>query len=381
MINEMIKDKSVSWIKRRADTNWWFNRSIGLFDSTVPLLGFCPFSYSITTPSEGIISKWLEDPDMPIRSINRNDCAIKYILFMCHDYIHAWATSWLANNALNQLACCESKTDQDLEIAAFLHILTEACATIGLDYWYLSTLQLNSVVDIGSNQKTLTTSYHENEINEYRRYERDLIVQSPVFFERLSIFYCTGEWVGLSLKDLNDSPILASWIEHELRYGKKQRKYIREYLSYANGIEVTHSLDSPIPCHHNWQRDLINNMAYALWDFVKNGNNQSRPLDIPFWKWKKPPLENFDPRYSNLSSLDEDEEFTVLSSLINGSEKAKYCALQFISSFYDCELSRKDLVDVRSAMESANLMELYEKTRDWPRIDKGSEPFFMMFRA
>jgi hypothetical protein len=70
----------------------------------------------------------------------------------------------------------------DFEDLIFCHLLTEAVAVAGLDYWYLSCVELNDVVDLGTTVRNLTIPYHERQRAEVRRFCPSLEVQTPEFF-------------------------------------------------------------------------------------------------------------------------------------------------------------------------------------------------------
>ncbi len=60
----------------------------------------------------------------------------------------------------------------------------------------------------------------------------------PEFFDELAEFYCTGVLRGFGVEDLRRSPLLLQWLEHELRYGQRQREYARQWFAHVAGEEV-----------------------------------------------------------------------------------------------------------------------------------------------
>jgi hypothetical protein len=134
---------------------------------------------------------------------------------------------------------------------AFCHLLTEAAAVIGLDYWYLSQFDLNSAVPIGTSFRHVSVSYDVKHLEEYRRFCPDLRVEHPGFVRFLGTFYCTGVFEGFSPQDLKDSPLLYKWLCHELVYGRRQREYTRLWLQHLSGhdlgYEAGQSLTRPVP--------------------------------------------------------------------------------------------------------------------------------------
>src|SRR5262245_19140488 len=118
----------------------------------------------------------------------------------------------------------------DFEDWVFCHLLTEAIATVGLDYWYLSCGKLDDVVELGTAISTLTTPYHERHRREYRRWNPALRVQSPRFLETLAAVYCTGEFTGFDREALAHSPLVLQSVDKELMYGRVQRGFTRRWL-------------------------------------------------------------------------------------------------------------------------------------------------------
>src|SRR5688572_16545693 len=104
-------------------------------------------------------------------------------------------------------------------------LLSEAAATVGVDYWWLCAVELGELLPIGTRVRGgLTTSYHERDRSEYRRFYPELEVQSLAFFGDLCAFHCNGEFVGFDGDDLARSPLLLAWLTQELRYGERQRE-------------------------------------------------------------------------------------------------------------------------------------------------------------
>ena len=171
---------------------------------------------------------------------------------------------------------------EDIEQHAFFHILTEAVATVGLDYWYLSTIQINELIPIGSNQGPLTTSYHQRNRAEFEKINPQLKVQEKNFFELLTKFYCSGVFYGFDLEDLRLSPLTYRWLEKELEYGEIARQYTREWLLHLAGVDHNLSLEelsAPIQIHSKWQKNLIHEVGTFLWQMIKE-NAEINPAPL-----------------------------------------------------------------------------------------------------
>jgi hypothetical protein len=276
------------------------------------MTGFNPFSGRLFLAADSQVWTFLETPEIKARSLNRQDFFIKDLLFTLHDYLHVWALRFL-NQRFPQLGICTKAIDaESLETFAFCHILTEAAATIGLDFWYLSTLDLNEIVCLGTEFRAgLTTSYEERLIHEYRRGNPDFQVQRPHFFTDMARFYCDGVLHGFNMQDLNSSPCLYRWIHHEIVYGQEQRVAIRRWLSFLAGHKRELSeteAGRAIALDADWQVRAIQELGDALWKLVKHDESiDLPPLPDRSEYWQTRAGSAIDPRFVNFRQVDEDE--------------------------------------------------------------------------
>lgn len=213
---------------RGIDSDWKYKKALKISTS-----GFNPFISSFFYGENSSFSKWLENPKGPCRKINFNDQLVREVLFFSHDYLH-----WWAYGIINELAPgigfgSKPVSARNFEDFVFCHLLSEAVATVGLDYWYLSTIDFNAVCDLGSFGHPLTVSYRLKDESEYQRFNRGFSAQSPSFFETLCQFYCDGEMPGFSLSDVKRSPKTLAWLDHEISYGELQRRYARLWFSFC----------------------------------------------------------------------------------------------------------------------------------------------------
>lgn len=163
----------------------------------------------------------------------------------------------------------------------FCHLLTEAAATTGLDYWYLSTATLDERLHIGTTVATLTVGYHERYLSEYRRFCPGWDAQRPGFFDELARFYCSGVFQGFEVRDVRRSPRLLRWLSHELSYGARQREYTRLWLSFLATGESSyepHQLAAPVSFEEPWKQQLIHELGLVLFAKIKEGSDSGLAL-------------------------------------------------------------------------------------------------------
>ncbi len=273
---KMVLADGAFQLKRRAiDANWSYSKRI-----PVTLSGFNPFEGSYFYAQRSAFANWLKNPNSSARDYNENDCLSREVMFMVHDYLHAWAYQ-LVDHLWPELGLFSGQIrSEHFEDFVFVHLLSEAVATVGLDYWYLCVRGINTYCPIGSMVGTLTVSYRENLLPEYRKFDSGLVVQDPAFFNRLACFYCHGIWTGIDAADLKRSPLLYKWLEHELSYGATQRSVTRSWLGFLQGCNLPNDA-SPVQAHA-MHAELIDKVGQSLWRLIKDGVN-----DLKAAPWKR----------------------------------------------------------------------------------------------
>ena len=300
LVRHALSDPNLSIRLRGVDRGWHYERLVQL-----SVGGFNPYRRSIYVCAESALATWLAGGCSDDRGCNEADFLVGELLFFVHDYLHCWAVGEI-QRMLPGLGFGAAPIDAgNLEDMVFCHLLTEAAATVGLDYWYLSTVDLNQVCDVGTNYRGLTVQYSERHAQEYRRFDPSWDMQSVAGFERVARFYCTGEFPGFGLEDLRRSAVLHAWMRHELRYGVNQRAYTRQWFVHlANGALALAYEDSrgPVACDAAWQRDLIDALGRRLWAKVKGDEAPAR-LPAPAGEPWRRRHACADYRFTNINAL------------------------------------------------------------------------------
>lgn len=274
LVKEALCDTGFSLIERAVDASWTYEKIV-----PISLGGFNPsrlaYFYGHGSPFGG----WLESPEQSARGFNDSDLLTRDVLFMAHDYLHAWA--YAAINALwPELHLFDGQISAtNFEDFVFAHILTEAVATVGLDYWLLSKADVNSFCDIGSTISPLTISYREELLPEYRRFNPSLDVQTPEFLTELQDFYCTGIFRGFTADDLKRSPQLLTWLKHELDYGASQRVLTRAWFAHLSEETITLDVEEsagPVDTSQEARRFVVHELQYPLWEKINSRNSKYR---------------------------------------------------------------------------------------------------------
>lgn len=280
-------------LRRPVDAAWHYH---GLIPSSV--VGFNPFGDRFFVAGRSQFESWREAMHGSARDFNARDRLVREVLISVHDFLHAWAYALVRalrpEFELGTTALDESALDD----VAFIHLLSEAVATVGLDYWYLSTLDLNDVCDLGTSAFPLSTSFHHRDLAEFTRWSPTFDAQRPQFLGEMLGLYCSGVFQGFSLSDVQRSPKLERWMSHEVLYARTQRAQIRAWLSFLVGRTPT--FDSS-PLVVDGYADLVGEVAERLWSLVKHG--QTSPLDpAPLAStWRPTRFDDF--RFVNLAAL------------------------------------------------------------------------------
>jgi hypothetical protein len=181
LVRQMLEDRRFRLQPRAIDRTWQYERAIPM-----SVVGFNPFNGTIYYGARSFLARWLREPHASARLHNEGDYLVRELLFAVHDYLHAWSVALIRELAPELGYGSTPIIREQIDRLAFCHLLTEAVATCGLDYWYLSTLELDDVVPIGSLTTGLTISYHERFLPEYRRFHPEFRVQDPEFFGNTS---------------------------------------------------------------------------------------------------------------------------------------------------------------------------------------------------
>jgi len=276
LVRQMLSDPLVRFMPRAIDQRWYYERIV-----PVTLAGFNPFHRTLFYASNSALSRWLADPYGSARDYNEGDNLVREVLFAVHDYLHCWSAAAIAVLAPWVRFDTGPILSGNIEDFVFCHLLTEAAATVGLDYWYLSTFDLAERLPIGTTLVTLTVSYHERYISEYRRFCPGWDAQSPGFFSALARFYCSGVFKGFDVRDLRRSPRLLRWLSHELGYGARQREYARLWLSFLAADEISYEprkLTAPVSFEETWKQRLIQELGLVLFAKIKEDSDSGLAL-------------------------------------------------------------------------------------------------------
>ncbi|QRN95894.1 hypothetical protein JRI60_43770 [Archangium violaceum] len=286
LVRRMLSDPLVRFVPRAIDQRWYYERIV-----PVTLAGFNPFHRTLFFANNSALSRWLADPYGSARDYNEGDHLVREVLFAKHDYLHCWSAAVIAELAPWLRFETGPILRDNLEDFVFCQLLTEAAATVGLDYWYLSTFNLSEWIPIGTTVVNLTVSYHERYVSEYRRFCPRWEAQRPEFFTDLARFYCSGVFEGFDVRALRRSPRLLKWLSHELTYGATQREYTRLWLSFLAAEEISYDpreLTAPVSLEEPWKQRLMHELGLVLFAKIKEDSdsglvlrNRNEPPESP----------------------------------------------------------------------------------------------------
>lgn len=356
LVNIAINDPHIKISQRGVDTHWFHHEII-----SHNVVGFNPSELKIYVGKESPLARWLKKPNQSFRPFNNQDFAMRELLFCVHDYLHCWAYQ-AVNEVFPKLGFgFKEITQKNFEDFVFCHILTEAVAVVGLDYWYLSTIKLNDVVDIGTFQGPLSNKYHEEDLPEFRKWNKNINVQDRNFFRSIVEFYCDGGFPGFDQRDAQLSPLVSRWVRKELTYSDLQRSYTRRWLSHLSGDTVKihgKDLNNYIETKSKWRIELMNEVGKMLWLLVKENRPTSFSHDfIKQSKWQTKKTNDLLFQFSNLhlSPCADDLEETLQNL---SPTSFKFFAYQYISTHKLEESRLSEFESLESLVESRNFREI-----------------------
>lgn len=299
LLDRMLEDRHVRLACRATDPGW---KPITGIDVSV---GFSPFERQLQVPARSPLALWSanDDPAKDARDFNASDVLVSQVLFLVHDYLHAWAFARIRECLPRGAAFLRRPIKEaDLEHHVFCHLVSEAAATVGLDYWFLAERDLDALVGMGTNKLGLTNGFRLANLAEFQRhFSRGRLETASVrFFERFATFYCTGKFLGFGARDLARSPKLERWLTHELRYGESQRIFTRQWFSYlATGRRpVLSGVGRPVRCSERWQETVIREVGEALHALVHE--QVTDPVTWPEYEPRSRRIAEIDLRFLNL---------------------------------------------------------------------------------
>jgi hypothetical protein len=367
LVRDAFTDLSFGFFPRCVDAEWCYQDQL-----IISTPGFNPIFNGFFYPVRSRFSTWLADPFTTARSLNDRDHLVREVLTMAHDYLHAWSYR-IMDQLVPELGLLRGViNEENFEDIAFCHLLSEAVASVGLDYWQLCCRGANSYCDLGSCVEALTTSYRQRYLPEYRRACPILDVQQPAFLGAMTRFYCTGEFPFFEAYDLLRSARLTEWLEHELKYGQDQRRNTREWLAYRGLITLRGRTDGPVSPDTSRRVFLIDQMEDLLWDKVKHSRS---PELSPAANGEValPPRDpaDLDFRFTNLAALTEPAWNKIGRPPDNW--HFTFFHAQYISQIPFASFPDDRRKYIRLMHDQRDLVLMANLTRDLPRLDRESE--------
>jgi hypothetical protein len=377
LVRAAIEDPGFKKVFRGVDQAW---KDEGIIP--VSIAGFNPYASAGLIAKKSALNDWLKNPSQSARTYNSSDRLVKQALFFAHDYLHTWAIAKIRELAQAEFSYgVDSIHKKNIEDYVFCHLLTEAVATVGLDYWFLSQVKLNEVCPVGTRVRCLTIGYHSDYDQEIWKFNSGMRINHPAFFEFMARFYCDGIFSGFKIDDLDQSPILMNWIDHEVMYGEKQREYARLWFSYLSkeGPEAfSNKPERALLIKKPWQNKLILEMGEALWLATRSSFMIAAAFDSSrLWQYadKRAP----DPRFSNLLHYDLK---TMLKSASKGpdqDEKLTYLAYQYVSQFELKKCALKIQNQVPDLIEKKDFKKLERMLKGIPKVPRSqAEPAHLL---
>jgi hypothetical protein len=366
LVRQAFCDLNFQLVERGVDANWRYEKAV-----PISVTGFNPFRGAYYYGGDSCFSKWLADPFASARELNESDLLSKEVLFMTHDYLHAWTYQAIDRLRPESHVLDGPITPETFEDFVFCHLITEAAATVGLDYWCLSERSVNDYCPIGSGMGPLTVSYREARLPEYRRFYPKLEVQVPEFFEIIAMFYCTGEFPGFDADDMRRSPLLLAWLRHELSYGATQRALTRQWLAYLSEEEIDlpeARLTDPVAVKKETWRSLLPELGRLLGEKVKGSGLPETGAGMEEWSVSagraSPVRRRPDFRFLNLAHVPAEE----WRSLGPTRDNFRFWLSQYLCRIPFCSVPRRQLKHIPTMLEREDMNLALDLFGSLPRL-------------
>ena len=366
-----LADPHVRIVERAVDSHWLYNCKCA------PSLGWNPFRREIYIGRDSLTATLLRAPLEDLRAHNEGDLLMPELMFLVHDYLHIWATDAIRKLRPELGFGVAPITADNLEDQAFALLVTEAAATVGLDYWWLSNAPVIAGLDIGSRFSTLTVAYQSRHLPEYRRHCPELEVQRPEFFELIARFYGDGVFPGFGVEDLKRSPMTLGWLRHELSYGAVQRKNARRWLHHLGGLTPKRGADlsRSFDCEIDWRRALVRELGERLWTLVKTDTLDPIAADYdPDKSWSAPAQAQPDFCLTNALALSEAELEAELETRPLAKPELRFFADQLLRArvYPSGDRLASAAIDAARFGDSAEL--ILWTARQLPAVDASEDP-------
>ena len=370
LIDFVMNQQQVPIIPRPIQSGWNYKGILSIVPN-----GFNPFCGSLFYADSSAFARWRPNARRSAAPYNQRQWLLYECLFMVHDYLHLWAISEMLEDLIhlkNDELLLTKEIIGDLE---FVFIISEAAATTGLDFWYLSRTDLNALCPIGARLNALTSSYRESDIDAYQALNKDFCVQDPSFFDWISKGYCTGEFSGFSADDLRSNEKLSGWLGKEVYIAHKQLLFIRYWLRYLAGMgaPTAHAAGKPIDLKKGNRETIIKKLGKKLWR-IASGEllPEMRPYQIRIKTNSLPLVPDY--RFTNIRAMEHWEELTDLDFTEVSIGQFGYFATQYLSAFKlppDGSLTREIVDQLIREKDTAMLKKITSSLAPVPNGESG----------
>lgn len=332
IVSQMERDPGVAHATRAVDNSWYYDGHI-----QIPVTGFNPALGKIYSAKLSAYSKWAKRKNESARKYNFEDNLTYEVLFSAHDYLHIWAYQTI-KAAIPEMGFGSAEiTEENFEDFVYLHLLTEIVATIGLDYWYLSNIDLNSVAPIGTTRTTLATNYSKALLPEFQRFHPAFNPYSIDFFDVLENLYCYSTIKGFSGTALEKSPALLAWMKHEYKYAETQRRLTRLWLSSFKpkmNLGRDGEMDRPLKkTKSSWKNEISRDIRKLLWNKMVHQRDIFAPPTATASSWQASEhMDVLDFRFTNLNYFGDDF-WQVAQTVFTPKEAESYLFNQIVSKY------------------------------------------------
>lgn len=340
LVRSILEQPDLELVQRPIDLRWYYSDALQIATN-----GFLPTSRSLYVGVQSTIAAALRNQLTAEWQQWVSAGWLEYeSAFLVHDYLHVW-TFEEAKSFFPNLR----SYPRDVESArlfSFIWLLSEAVATIGLDFWFLARRSSQA-----ANSYQLTTNYNPNVDGSYFGSIR---INSPNFLSCIANGYLTGAFQGAE-NNPADQPL---WLQREMRQGVKQRQLLVAWLS-SQGVVYGDNLLTDTECY----AEFVRHISETLWCAISTHSS------IPFLPPKRTTPENFgaaslcsqDFRFINLLSMTSWRDLVSVDLVDVSVEQFGYLVNQYVGAFwFDTRCSSSDLDSLIRSRRVSDLFKVCE---------------------
>jgi len=326
LVKYVFEQSTIKLVMRPIDMTWHYKGVV-----PISVSGFNPLGNKIFFGKNSYVDKFLNFGNLTVEK-DEIDWYLYEIFFVVHDYVHIWAVT---NLLVLFPECLEPDALRNHEVInniSYILLMSEVAATIAVDFWMLSSVDVSKKLQLETKFRCLTTSFKISDLANAKILNPQFEVKSLQFFQWLAIAYFESVFEGFDCFDADNLEKYAPWLMKEKKISIVQRQLIVKWLSYLGDLEEGNTQQVVIGMNNHRKISAMEEIASKLWAVFGRSSppkklrvNAGKYIDLP----KKATV--FDFRFLDILNVDLDLLSYDAQALTM--QEFGYLAAQYISLF------------------------------------------------